>query len=121
MHSIVSSVIQPTCSIDSNKKRKYENSMWSNKMMPKIYNPPPHGYCKVMPIYDATNIGLVIGKNGTIFNAITHQTPDVNYIWYNRNSKCIEVWGENSTGIEMACHKILERMNYVNTMPKKEE
>ena len=121
MQSIVSSVVQSVNTVDSSKKRKYDCLMWSNKMMPKIYNPPPHGYCKTMPIHDATNIGLVIGKNGTIFNAITHQTPDVNYIWYNRNSKCIEIWGENKTGIDSACNKILERMKYINTMPKKEE
>lgn len=89
---------------------------WSNKMMPKIYNPPPHGTCKTLDISTASKIGLVIGKNGAVFNAITSQTKDVTYIWFDNRTKLVEVWGDSEMGVDMACFKILRRIQYVNDM-----
>lgn len=101
------------------KKRKFDIAMWSNRLTPKTYNPPPHGDCKTINIIDISNIGLVIGKNGFVFNAITHQTPNVNYIWYNKSSKCIEIWGDTIKDIEIACDKINTRIHEVDKMINK--
>ena len=92
------------------------NRPWSNKMMPKIYNPPPQGRCKTVDISGANKIGLVIGKNGAVFNAITSQTDDVTYIWFDNQTKLVEVWGDSEMGIDMACFKILRRIHYVNSL-----
>ena len=91
---------------------------WSNKTMPKIYNPPPQGTCKTVDISGANKIGLVIGKNGAVFNAITSQTQDVTYIWFDNQTKLVEVWGDSEMGIDMACFKILRRITYVNSLPE---
>jgi hypothetical protein len=99
------------CAATNNRQIK-----WSNKMMPKIYNPPPHGTCKTIDISKVNKIGLVIGKNGAVFNAITSQTEDVTYIWLDNKTKLIEVWGDSEMGVDMACFKILRRIHYVSNM-----
>ena len=86
---------------------------WSNRNMPKFYNPPPKGFCKKVDLHTTDNIGLVIGKNGAVFNAITHQTPDLTYIWFNRQTKSIEVWGDTPMSVHMGYRKILDRIDFV--------
>lgn len=100
------------------KRKHYEIVEWSARMMPKIYNPPSSGICKSIYLDDISHIGLVIGKNGAVFNAITHQTPGILYIWFNKNTKCIEVWGDNTTSINHAFEKIWQRINYVDSLNK---
>lgn len=101
------------------KKRKHSEIVaWSATMMPKIYNPPADGICRSVCLDDASHIGLVIGKNGSVFNAITHQTPGVMYIWYNKNTRSIEVWGDSVSGINQAIEKIWQRVNYVDSLRK---
>jgi hypothetical protein len=56
------------------------------------------------------SIGKLIGKNGSVFNAITTQTPGIIYIWYNNTTNNIEIWGSSLYGIELASKKILNRM-----------
>ena len=90
------------------EKRKYADMIgWCARMTPKIYNPPTYGVCKKIVLDDVTHIGLIIGKNGSVFNAITHQTPGVEYIWYDKDTKSIEVWAETINGIQLAFEKTL--------------
>lgn len=101
------------------QKRKHAEMIgWSARMMPKVYNPPTHGICKKIVLDDVTHIGLIIGKNGSVFNAITHQTPGVEYIWYDKDTKSIEVWAETINGIQLAFEKLWQRVNYVNSLNK---
>jgi len=58
-------------------------------------------------------IGRVIGKEGKVFNAITENTKGVMYIWYNNDSKEIEIYGENMHGIMQATQKLEDRMKRV--------
>lgn len=100
-------------------KRKHSETVgWSARTMPNMYNPPTHAKCTKLYLDDVTHIGLVIGKNGAVFNAITHQTPDVEYIWYDKDSKTIEVWGNSSDAIHNALEKLWKRINDVNSMKK---
>lgn len=86
-------------------------NMWSNTMYPKVYNPPPFGWMKTLYInLDKNRISQIIGKEGIVFKAITHQTPDVNYIWYNSNTRCIEIYGNNIFSIDIAYNKLLKRI-----------
>lgn len=95
------------------KKRKTFD--WSNRMTPTIYNPPNYGYCKTLYIQNSSKIGHVIGKKGSVFKAITHQTPGINYIWYNKNSKHIEIWGNDSSSIDSAILKLYARMDSIHS------
>ena len=97
------------------KKRKQCEVDLSNKMTPTIYNPPNHGYCKTLYIQNSSKIGHIIGKKGSVFKAITHQTHGINYIWYNKSSKHIEIWGNNSSNIDDAIVKLHARMNSVHS------
>ena len=88
--------------------------MWSNKMTPKMYNPPMSGYMKSIRVMRGAHIGRVIGKEGKVFNAITENTKGVLYIWYNNDSKEIEIYGENMMGIMQATQKLEDRMKRVS-------
>lgn len=86
---------------------------WSNRGMPKVYNPPPRGFCQKLSLDSTDNIAMVIGKNGAVFNAITHQTPDLTYIWFDKRTKQIEVWGDTPMSVHAGYHKILNRIEFV--------
>ena len=101
------------------QKRKHSDIIeWSARMMPKTYNPPTNAVVKSLHLDDISHIGLVIGKNGAVFNAITHQTPGISYIWFDKDAKRIEVWGETTTSINQAFEKLWKRINYVESLNK---
>jgi hypothetical protein len=86
---------------------------WTNDLTPKVYNPPPYGICKVIYIPSEVSIGKMIGKNGSVFNAITNNTPGVMYMWFNNTNNSIEIWGSTLYGLEQASKKIVDRMGRV--------
>lgn len=83
---------------------------WNNRMTPNIYNPPPNvRYCKIKKIEPNVNVGILIGSNGKVLNAITEQTYGIKYIWFHNDSKEIEIWGDYMDGIVSAIKKIDKR------------
>lgn len=90
--------------------------MWNNKMMPKIYNPPPFGYMKVVNVPSGVCIGRVIGKDGRVFIAISEQTDGILYIWYNKMSRQIEIYGTIMSGIIDAVNKVECRMKFCSAI-----
>ena len=50
----------------------------------------------------------MIGKNGKVFKAITHQS-NVQYIWYNIENKYIEIWGPEHN-LQDAYDRIINRL-----------
>jgi hypothetical protein len=64
---------------------------------PGVYTPPlfEEGVCKTYVYVDPADdhlMGLVIGKNGYYFKAITRASR-TRYIWYNKQTHLIEIWG----------------------------
>ena len=88
---------------------------WSNRSMPKIYNPPPRGYLRVVELDSTDNIAMVIGKNGAVFNAITHQTRGLTYIWYDRIGKRIEIWGDTTSSVSDGYDKVVNRVHLIRS------
>lgn len=56
------------------------------------YNPPVTHYTHLKIALDDKTMLKVIGKGGYHFKKITQQT-NVNYIWWNKESSIIEIWG----------------------------
>lgn len=61
---------------------------------PGIYNPPLNAHYTQI---DTTSVSddvmrISIGQGGRVFKAITYQA-NVNYIWFNKEKKYIELWG----------------------------
>mgnify|MGYP001200313303 FL=1 len=59
-----------------------------------IYNPPLNAHytqIDTSPVSDDI-MRISIGQGGRVFKAITHQA-NVNYIWFNKEKKYIELWG----------------------------
>jgi hypothetical protein len=57
----------------------------------------------------------IVGKNGTCFNAITHQTEGVIYIWHHITSNIIEIYGLSTESINNAENKIVNRIKMITT------
>ena len=90
--------------------------MWSCKSTPNVYNPPPFGLCYYMELYDFPYIMMkhLMGKYGKVFKDITHQVDGLNYIWYNPYLHNIEIWGNNTYCITIACKHLIEKINSIN-------
>jgi hypothetical protein len=87
-------------------------NFWNPKLTPNIYNPPPFGIKKEVPIFVKKKlIKYVIGKNGSCFNAITNQVNDLYYVWYNEDY--IEVWGTTLQSLKEAERRLNLRMKLV--------
>ena len=90
--------------------------MWSNKMMPNMYNPPPTAGCmKRISIMKDVHVGRLIGKEGKVFNAITERTDGLLYIWYDNKDNTIEIHGENMKGVLDGIRKLNDRMIKLKT------
>ena len=89
---------------------KFEIDTWKNDLTPTVYNPPPYGFCKMVYIPEHVSIGKLIGKNGSVFNAITRDTQGIIYMWFNNKNNTIEIWSTNLYGLEIASKKIFNRM-----------
>lgn len=78
---------------------------------PGTYNPPDAHYSQVSCFIDKKNINSLIGKNGSVFNAIT-KASHVDYIWYDNNRNVIEIWGPEHNLEDAKC-RLIERMNKI--------
>lgn len=84
-----------------------------------IYNPPLNTHytqIDTSPVSDDI-MRISIGQGGRVFKAITHQA-NVNYIWFNKEKKYIELWGPEQN-LPDAYNRIVARihniMNKVNS------
>lgn len=84
-----------------------------------IYNPPLNAHytqIDTSPVSDDI-MRISIGQGGRVFKAITHQA-NVNYIWFNKEKKYIELWGPEQN-LPDAYNRIVARihniMNKVNS------
>jgi hypothetical protein len=74
---------------------------------PKVYNPPTNTDFAYIPMpfaHGTLGARLVIGKNGSVFKAITTQSF-VDYIWFNTERGVIEIWGA-ANNIENAVQRL---------------
>jgi ribosomal protein S9 len=89
-------------------------NVWKNTMNPNIFNPPPNAkYIKSIYVDSKVNIGGLIGQKGVVFNAITKASIGMMYIWYNNESRMVEMYGDDIQGIMYATRKINERIERI--------
>lgn len=86
-------------------------STWRCDATPTEYNPPPYGHMLKIPcmVYPEL-MGYVIGKNGVVFKAITHQVSGGMYIWYHKDQGMIEIWGDNKHALEGMKERVTDHM-----------
>ena len=79
---------------------------------PGVYNPPESKYTVFMeiPKNAPRKIGKLIGPQGRIFKAITHQSR-TKYIWCNGQN--IEICGDSMDYIQDAIRRIHDRCDYL--------
>lgn len=79
---------------------------------PGVYNPPETKFTVFMeiPPNAPKKLGALIGPEGKVFKAITHQSG-AKYIWC--NGKNIEICGDNMDYIQDAIRRIHDRCNYL--------
>jgi hypothetical protein len=88
-----------------------EDWLWECYENPSKYIPPP--FCKSInvPIILPHNLmGYVIGRNGSVFKAITYQVDGLSYIWYDKEKRVIEIWGKTQTSRNKGAELINEHM-----------
>ena len=81
-----------------------------NQHISGVYNPPVNAHYTQINVKDINSevMKIVIGKNGKVFKAITHQS-NVQYIWYNIENKYIEIWGPEHN-LQDAYNRIITRL-----------
>ena len=77
------------------------------------YNPPIAHYChvSVSNVPDSTML-KIIGKNGFFFKKITQQCQ-ANYLWWNKESKVIEIWGSHKC-MALTKYNVEYHVNHIN-------
>lgn len=86
--------------------------MWSNKNLPGYYNPPANTFFTQVPItVEPELMGFVMGKQGAVFKAITHQCR-LHYIWFAKERGMVEIWGPE-WGLQEAVKRLTERMDLI--------
>ena len=72
------------------------------------YNPPVTHYSQLdVKCYSEDEIFNFIGKGGKKFYWLTHYL-DLDYMWYDKDRKVIELWGPYSSLQNFQAHHILE-------------
>jgi hypothetical protein len=76
------------------------------------YEPPINQwFACVHTDLDTVTMGRVIGRDGSVFNAICHQTG-ADYIWYQRDQSLIEIWGPEEV-VPIAKARVQERLDKI--------
>ena len=78
-----------------------------------IYNPPLNAHytqIDTSPVSDDV-MRISIGQGGRVFKAITHQA-NVNYIWFNKEKKYIELWGPEQN-LPDAYNRVITRIQNI--------
>lgn len=84
---------------------------WRCDATPTKYNPPPCGMSDTVPIMVTPDLmKFVIGKEGSVFKAITHQVKGAQYIWYHKDLKVIELWAMNSQALKTMLDRLVYKM-----------
>lgn len=84
---------------------------WSFDNSPMEYNPPPYGMMGRVPIMVTSDLmKFVIGREGSVFKAITYQVRDAKYIWYHKDQGVIEIWATNSKAMKDMEQRLVEKM-----------
>ena len=82
------------------------------------YNPPSAHYAHLdVSLFDNDMIDKFIGERGTKFYELTRRLK-VKYIWWNRESKFIEVWGpyesfRDHKPIDVIRHELNQFVQYI--------
>ena len=63
--------------------------------MPGVYNPPIAHYTQTT-LPEHIHPAIFIGKDGCYFKKTTERSG-VEYIWYNDDTRVIEIWGSESS------------------------
>lgn len=87
-----------------------------------VYSPPSAlgHYCYPIPLFkkEVDMISQVIGKDGYHFKRLT-DLPGVSYIWYNKETFCIEVWTEyDSQLFPHAVTQVYKHLHYCSMKTK---
>ena len=61
---------------------------------PGVYNPPNGFYTQLDVYLNESEMRQLIGKNGCNFKYLTNMM-ELQYIWWNKKSNVIELWGRN--------------------------
>ena len=61
---------------------------------PGVYNPPNGFYTQLDISLNECKMRQLIGKNGCNFKYLTNMM-ELQYIWWNKKSNVIEIWGKN--------------------------
>tara|TARA_B110000259_G_scaffold187621_1_gene242530 strand:- start:1314 stop:1724 length:411 start_codon:yes stop_codon:yes gene_type:complete len=82
---------------------------------PGVYTPPVNCHYTQLPTTGVSPeiMKISIGKNGKIFKAITRQAS-VNYIWYNKDSHIVEIWGPEKN-LPDATKRVFDRIQKIIT------
>lgn len=85
--------------------------VWRSDATPNEYNPPPYGKTVSVPILVSPNLmGYVVGSNGSVFKAITHQVRGATYIWYHQHKQMIELWASTDSALEKMQKRVVDHM-----------
>lgn len=85
---------------------------WSPQMTPGSFNPPPGAaFTEVPYALPPESMKKVIGKEGSVFKAITHQTR-VYYIWKLEERNTIGIWGPPEN-LDAAAARIQARLKLI--------
>jgi hypothetical protein len=85
---------------------------WSPHLTPGVFNPPPGAaYVEVPYSLPPESMKKVIGKEGSVFKAITHQTR-VYYIWKVEERDAVGIWGPPEN-LEAAAQRIRDRLRLI--------
>ena len=75
-----------------------------------VYIPPVNAHYTQVYVDNISSeiMKVVIGKQGKVFKAITHQAQ-IQYIWYNIENKYIEIWGPEDK-VDDAWKRVYDRI-----------
>lgn len=78
------------------------------------YDPPVGAMCIEVPLDPSmqwSTMFKVIGKEGKVLKAITHQSG-ADYIWWNQTKNLIEVWAYDVNAAVDAVERVVHRVQY---------
>jgi len=53
---------------------------------------------------------FVIGREGSVFKAITRQVNGAQYVWYHKGLDVIEIWALNSSALKNIENRLVNKM-----------
>ena len=86
---------------------------------PGVYNPPNCFYTQIAILLNESEMRQLVGNNGCNFKYLT-RTLDIQYIWWNKSSNVIEVWGKNYNllSAKMYIQKYIENFKFATQLKR---